>query len=103
MLVHPMPARGEPAEVIPDSAGSARTGGGSKIIGIRIWELEIQFGCRTFKSSGDRTVSGGVDGGGYDRSLVAAKGRCDSWLTLEFSAIQGPALLGLENSSHCFS
>src|SRR3981189_2277623 len=101
MLVHPMPPGTGRAG--PGLGPQGEDRGGSKIIGIRIWELEIQFGCRTFKSSGDRTVSGVVDGGGHDRSLVAAKGHCDSWLTLEFSAIQGPALSGLENSSHCFS
>jgi hypothetical protein len=30
-----------------------------------------------------------------DCALVAAKGRCDSWLTLEFSAIQGPVSIGM--------
>ena len=42
MLVHPMPAKGEPAEVIPDSAGSARTGAVQR---------SLEFGSRSWKSN----------------------------------------------------
>src|SRR3984893_12176449 len=42
MLVHPMPTRGEPAEVIPDSAGSSRTGAVQR---------SLEFGSGSWKSN----------------------------------------------------